>query len=125
MVPYFETLRVKTAGLSNLRDSKLQATPSKIENMKTILTLLITIVTALGLGTARADDKPSTSGVPASYPLKKCVVSDEELGGEMGKPIKVVHDGVDVYLCCKSCVKDFSKDPAKFVAKVKAAQPKK
>jgi hypothetical protein len=29
-----------------------------------------------------------------------------------------------VYLCCKSCTKDFHKDAAKFVAKVKAAEKK-
>lgn len=62
--------------------------------------------------------------VPASYPLKKCVVSDEELG-EHGKPIKVTApDGTDVYLCCKQCMKDFKKDPAKYAKMVKDA-PKK
>lgn len=65
----------------------------------------------------------AVEGVPATYPLKKCVVSDEDLGG-MGKPFKVTHEGTDVYLCCKSCLKDFNKDPAKFEAKVKAAQKK-
>ena len=64
------------------------------------------------------------SGAPAGYPLKKCVVSDEELGG-MGKPFKVTSDGVDVYLCCKSCLKDFNKDPAKYVKMVKDAAAKK
>jgi hypothetical protein len=68
-----------------------------------------------------ADPKPS--GVPASYPLTKCVVSDELLG-EMGKPVKVAHDGTDVYLCCKSCIKDFNKEPAKYVEKVKSAVKK-
>lgn len=65
-----------------------------------------------------------TTGVPPTYPLKKCVVSDEDLGS-MGKPVKVTHEGTDVYLCCKSCAKDFKKDPAKYTAMVKDAMPKK
>lgn len=82
--------------------------------MKLTLALLSSLL--FGIGLAAAAD----TGVPATYPLKKCVVSDEELGG-MGKPVKVTHEGTDVYLCCKSCLKDFNKDPAKFVAKVKSA----
>ena len=64
------------------------------------------------------------TGAPASYPFKKCVVSDEALGG-MGKPFKVTYEGTDVYLCCKSCLKDFNKEPAKFVKLVKDASAKK
>lgn len=67
--------------------------------------------------------KARPAGVPASYPLKKCPVSGESLG-EVGKPVKVTHEGTDVYLCCKSCLKDFNKDPAKYTAKVKAAAKK-
>ena len=88
--------------------------------MKLILTLLSSIL--LGAGLISAADTKET-GVPATYPLKKCVVSDEDLG-EMGKPVKVTHEGTDVYLCCKSCIKKFNKEPAKFVAQVKAAQKK-
>ncbi len=57
---------------------------------------------------------------PASYPLQTCVVSDEKLG-EHGAPIKVTEKGTDVYLCCKSCKKDFAKDPAKYTKMVKDA----
>lgn len=55
-----------------------------------------------------------------SYPLKKCVVSDEELGG-MGDPIDYVHGTRLVRFCCKSCVKEFAKDPEKYLGKVDAA----
>lgn len=63
-----------------------------------------------------ADKTPDTP--PESYPLKKCVVSDEPFGGDMGKPVKVTHNGTDVYLCCKACLKDFNKDPDKHTQKV-------
>ena len=90
--------------------------------MKILTKTLILAATLLGAGLVSAADAKDT-GVPATYPLKKCVVSDEDLG-EMGKPVKVTYEGTDVYLCCKSCIKKFNKEPAKFVAQVKAAQKK-
>jgi|SRR5688572_22506332 len=52
------------------------------------------------------------------YPLDKCIVSDEKLGGEMGEPFVFVHEGQEIKLCCKPCQKDFKKDPAKFLKKL-------
>ena len=89
--------------------------------MKKSLTATLAIIT-LGLLTtalvARADDKK-----PKPYPLKTCVVSDEEINdkGDM-KPYAFVQDGREVKLCCKSCLKDFNKEPAKFVKKIEAAE---
>ncbi len=54
------------------------------------------------------------------YPLDKCIVSDEKLG-EMGKPFVFVHEGQEIKLCCKSCQKDFKKDPAKYLKKLAGA----
>lgn len=56
----------------------------------------------------------------ASYPLKTCPVSGEELGG-MGDPIDMVHGTRLVRLCCKGCVKGFKKDPAATMAKIDEA----
>ena len=67
----------------------------------------------------------SASAVDApAYPLTTCVISGEKLGG-MGKPFSVTHEGTEVLLCCKSCLKDFKADPAKYVKMVKDAAPKK
>ena len=82
---------------------------------------IIAIIAAALLGGTFAF---AAAGVPKDYPLTKCVVSDEKLG-EHGKPVKVTSDGTDVWLCCKSCIKDFDKEPAKFVKMVKDAQGKK
>lgn len=87
--------------------------------MKTSKFLLLLATSLLSFGILSAADD-----VPAGYPLKKCVVSGESLG-EMGKPVKITSEGTDVYLCCKSCVKDFNKEPAKYVKMVKDAAPKK
>lgn len=79
------------------------------------------VLLSSGLVFAADKETPKTAGVPADYPLKKCVVSDEPLG-EMGKPVKVTHEGTDVYLCCKDCAEEFNKNPAKFVKMVKDAK---
>ncbi|HVU34376.1 MAG TPA: DUF3347 domain-containing protein [Opitutaceae bacterium] len=56
------------------------------------------------------------------YPLTTCVVSGDKLDDpvryvyqQSGKPDRVV------YFCCKDCIKDFQKDPAKYLAKIDAA----
>ena len=51
------------------------------------------------------------------YKLETCIVSDDKLG-EMGKPFVFVHEGQEIKLCCKSCRKDFDKDPAKYLKKL-------
>ena len=84
----------------------------------TSITLLVLGFT-LGLSEVRAD-----SGIPKDYPLKTCPVSGDKLD-EHWKPIKVTApDGTDVYLCCKSCLKDFKKDPEKYARMVKDAERK-
>ena len=62
--------------------------------------------------------KPNAKAKP--YPLAKCIVSDEKLG-EMGKPYVFTHEGQEIKLCCKSCLKDFNKEPAKFLKKLEGA----
>ena len=91
----------------------------KTKNIRSIVAAL-----AAAFITTAAFAAPGSTGVPKSYPLAKCVVSDEKLG-EHGKPVKVTSEGTDVWLCCKSCLKDFNKDPGKYVKMVKDAQPKK
>jgi len=56
------------------------------------------------------------------YPLTTCIVSDETL--EDNKAVGVVVEGREYLLCCKSCLKDFKKDTAKFAKKLDAAAKK-
>jgi hypothetical protein len=58
------------------------------------------------------------------YPLDTCIVSEEEFGGDMGEPHVFVHDGREVKLCCKPCLKSFNKETAKYVAAIDAAAKK-
>lgn len=52
--------------------------------------------------------------------LTTCPVSGDKLG-EMGKPYVLVYQGQEIKLCCSGCKKDFDKNPAKYVAKIRAA----
>ena len=58
------------------------------------------------------------------YPLDKCIVTDEKLG-EHGKPYVFTHEGQEIKLCCKGCLKDFKKEPAKYMKKIEDAQKSK
>lgn len=55
------------------------------------------------------------------YPLDTCMVSSDKLGGEMGKPVDLIYRNRLVRFCCTDCVKDFQKDPDKFIAKLNDA----
>ena len=70
--------------------------------------------------TLKAIDAAVIQAQLASYPLKTCPVSGEELGG-MGEPLDLVQGTRMVRLCCKGCVKGLQKDPAAVMAKIDAA----
>ena len=83
---------------------------------------LIVLVSGLAMTAlvSRAADKKVKP-----YPLDTCVVSDEKLGADPSmKPHVFTYEGREIKLCCKSCLKDFKKDSAKYVAKIEAAEKK-
>jgi YHS domain-containing protein len=51
------------------------------------------------------------------YKPDTCIVSGEKLG-EMGEPYVFVHEGQEIKLCCKSCLKKFNKEPGKYLKKL-------
>ncbi len=83
--------------------------------------LLTTPLAALAADHQHGDAK-ATDAKAKPYPLKTCIVSGEKLGGDMGKPYIFVHEGQEIKLCCKSCLKDFNKEPAKYIKKLAEAQ---
>jgi hypothetical protein len=92
-----------------------------MKKLKTItaLTLAATFLAAPFAGFA-AEKKEKAK----AYPLDKCLVSDEALDS-MGKPFVFTHEGQEIKLCCKSCQKDFKKDTAKYLKKIKDAEAAK
>jgi YHS domain-containing protein len=57
------------------------------------------------------------------YTLKNCIVSGDKLG-EMGDPYVYEYKGREIKFCCKSCVKDFNKEPAKYIKKIEEQEAK-
>jgi len=76
------------------------------------------------------NDEATLEAARADYPMTTCVVSGDALEGsgmevfdhlykEEGKPARLVR------FCCKDCVRDFTKNPAEYLAKIDAAMAKK
>ena len=94
--------------------------------MKNIAPTLLALALLAGCERAETPVTAKTTSAPAApapgaYPLATCVVSDEKLGG-MGEAYVFKHEGTEVRLCCEGCLKDFRKDPAKYLAKIEAAK---
>jgi hypothetical protein len=74
---------------------------------------------------------PSVASGNESYPLTTCVVSGEPLeGGGMGDPVDYIHKEPGkpdrlVRFCCKGCIAEFRKNPAKYLAKIDDASSAK
>ena len=80
--------------------------------------LAVTFTAAPIIGFA-ADEKKAVK----PFTLKNCPVSDEAIDdkGDM-KPHVFTYEGREIKLCCKGCLKDFNKEPAKYVKKIEAAE---
>lgn len=79
--------------------------------------LLVALATLVS--PAFAEDKKAAA---KPYPLDTCLVSDEKLGADANmKTFVFTHEGQEIKLCCKSCQKDFKKEPAKYLKKLEAA----
>ena len=97
--------------------------------------LLLVILLALGAPFAAAQSAApvktppaatkSAAQVPAKpYPLKVCLVTDSDLDS-MGDEISFVYQGQEIKICCKPCEKKFLRAPAKYLAKLAAAETAK
>ena len=78
------------------------------------LTLLVLLLCVGVINRADAVD-------PKPYPLTTCIVSGDKIDPNV-QPI--VHKNQQVRFCCKDCVKDFNKDPEKYLKRLKEAQKK-
>ena len=85
--------------------------------------VLIAAMLAPSLAPAAEKEKDKDKK-PKPYPMDTCVVSGEKLG-EMGKPYVHEYKGREIKFCCKDCLKDFNKDPDKYIKKIEEAEAKK
>ena len=111
-----------------------------MKKLSLVLTLILTAGTPLVFADHGAShaDKPAAPSAPdanwlaearAEYPLKTCVVSEEDIGGEMGDGYDYVYkqEGQPdrlVRFCCEMCVPKFKKDPAKYLKTIDEAAAK-
>jgi TRASH domain-containing protein len=89
--------------------------------MKKLAAISVSVCILGGVLAALAAKKAETKVKP--YTLKTCIISGDKLG-EMGKPFVFTNDNREIKLCCKSCLKDFKKEPAKYVKKIEEAEAK-
>ena len=93
--------------------------------MKTLKHLTVSILSAsilAGPFVALAGDQAVDTKVKP-YILKTCIVSGDKLG-EMGDPFVFKYENREIQFCCKGCLKDFKKEPAKFIKKIEEAEAK-
>ncbi len=90
--------------------------------MKLTYSLAAAVALFCGVLAMQADDaKPEKAAKAKPYPLKACIVSDEEFDKDM-KPYTFTYQGQEIKLCCKDCLKDFNKEPAKYMKKISDAK---
>ena len=88
-----------------------------------ILATALLLVAPAAFAAEGSDKTAAAAQAKAAYPLTTCVVSDEKLDGH-GKPYVFTHEGREIKMCCKSCLKDFKKDTAKYIKKLDEADAK-
>jgi len=98
--------------------------------------ILVLAGLALAVPESRAEDpkadKAEIEALVKTYPLDTCVVSGEKLGG-MGAPYDYIYkekvNGKEtdrlVRFCCRGCVSEFQKEPAKYLSKISGPIAKK
>ncbi|PWT79260.1 MAG: hypothetical protein C5B58_14060 [Acidobacteria bacterium] len=80
------------------------------------LTSLAVMLATWGLASDPGQKQAKTEKVKIESANTICPVTGDQVGGDMGKPVYVEYQGKEIGLCCKDCVKDFKKNPAKFAA---------
>jgi len=97
----------------------------KTQTVRSLTTLsiiagaLLFVVTGCATREQPASAQTGLAATDGPYPLKTCVVTDEDLGKE---PYVFTHNGKTVKLCCKDCLDKFNAEPAKYMTKLAAAK---
>jgi YHS domain-containing protein len=91
-----------------------------MKHLKHLTVLVVALSILAGPVSGLAEEKKPKA---KPYILKTCIVSGDKLG-EMGDPYLYVYAGREIKFCCKGCLKDFNKEPAKFVKKIEEAEKK-
>lgn len=91
-----------------------------MRNIKTLAAIAVAVAWVAAPLAGLAAEPKGEKAKP--YPLTKCIVSDETLGADPAMKAHVfTHEGQEIKLCCKSCLKTFNKNPAKYLKKLEDA----
>jgi YHS domain-containing protein len=92
-----------------------------MKKLKILTAIALTVpFLASPFATLAGDTNSAAATPPKPDKLTTCPVSGEKLD-EMGKPYVFTYKGQEVKLCCPGCKKDFDKDPARYLKKIRAA----
>jgi YHS domain-containing protein len=97
-----------------------------MKRIKTLVAVGLLASFAVGQVSVLADDAKSDAKPDAKlkpYTLKTCVVSGEKLD-DMGEPFVYKYKDREIKFCCKDCLKDFNKNPDKYIKKIEEAEAK-
>ncbi len=94
---------------------------NKLKNLFTVTLLsgmTLFMVSCASSGTGSDSGAVASSGGTKSYPLKTCIVTDNDLGS-MGDEQRIVYQGQEIKFCCKPCEAKFLKNPEKYLQKIR------
>lgn len=83
-----------------------------------LATLLTTALLGLTLAVCTVPQSALAAEKTKPYPLKKCLVSGNDLDS-MGGPITKIYNGQEIKFCCKPCIKKFEANQTKYLSKLK------
>ena len=87
----------------------------KIVMIMSFVGLLIAGFSVMGSSVfAKEDNSANMSGQSTKAGNAICPVTGDKISGQHS----VIHNGKEYNLCCKACVKNFKKDPEKYIAKL-------
>ncbi len=94
--------------------------------MKNLLSTILLTATCAGVSLQSAESEtldPKEIITFQPYPLETCIVSDERFDTEdmSGAVLSFVHQGQEITICCKPCIKKFAKRPQHYMEKLEAA----
>jgi len=92
-----------------------------MKTLKSFLAVVAAVGVMASVSAVAEDQKPDPKLKP--YKLKVCIVSGEKFG-EMGDPFVYKYKDRELKFCCKDCVKDFNKNPAKYIKKLEEEEAK-
>jgi hypothetical protein len=79
--------------------------------------VLIATTTIVAFADEPSVTQKSARNVDTATPSENSVCPDSgDKVGSIGKPVYVIYQGKKIGLCCRECLKDFQKDPAKYSA---------